>query len=388
MTERRLFGGHAVRQLGLHAAGLLTALTGMLAISPLLPIVMKTFDVTASVTGALVSLMWVCHAVVQYPAGRFADQFSSPTALVASEGVLVAGFTALVLAGQFSTFAVGVALIGMGYGGFEAAGLVHLGLLFDGGQGRAFGIRDAAVNAGSALSTLLAVSFIGYASWEIAFAPIAGVLGLLIGLTHWSTRTSYDVGWPDLDPVARFRGVCDGSSIRLLLGVAAAAMLVWQGAASFLPTFLHRTKGYTTVQAAYLFAALFGVGIITTPAAGSLGDRYGHLRAAVVSTACGTAGLVALTQVRTHLAVLGSIVLFAIGLTSFWPLLYTYLTGQFEQHHVGASLGILRTVFFAAGSLGPVLVGVVADGFGYTVSFWLLGALFASSGIGLAYIRK
>lgn len=387
MTERGVFSGHAGRQLGLHAAGLMLALTGMLAIAPLLPIVMDTFDISAAVAGALVSLMWISHAIVQYPAGRFADEFSSPTVLVGAEGVLVAGFTALIVAEQFVTFALGVALVGAGFGGFEAAGLVHLGVLFDDNQGRAFGIRDAAVNAGSALSTLLVVVFIGYASWKLAFAPIALGLGVLMVLTSLSTRLPYEAGRPRFDPLATLRSIANTPSVVVLLVTASAVTVVWQGSTSFLPTFLHRTKGYSTVQAAYLFATLFGVGIVATPAAGYLGDRYGYLRTAIASTVGGAVGIILLTQVRTHFSVIGSIVLFAIGLTSFWPLLYTYLAGQFDQEQIGASLGILRTVFFAAGSLGPVLVGVMAETFGYILAFWFLGALFAVSTVGLVCAR-
>ncbi len=382
-----MFRGHAGRQLGLHATGLMLALTGMLAISPLLPVVMDTFEISASVSGALISLMWISNAVVQYPAGRFADQFSSPTVLVGAEAVLITGFTALVVAEQFVIFALGVALIGAGFGGFEAAGLVHIGALFDDNQGRAFGIRDAAVNAGSALSTVLVVVFISYASWKLAFAPIALGLGVLILLTSLSTQSPYQAGRPHLNPLAALRSVTDTQSIIILLVTASTVMVVWQGSTSFLPTFLHRAKGYSTVYAAYLFAALFAVGIVATPAAGFLGDRYGYLRTAIVSTVGGAVGLVLLTQARTDSAVLASIVLFSIGLTSFWPLLYTYLAEWFDQERIGASLGILRTIFFAAGSLGPLLVGVVADSFGYVPSFWLLGALFGLSAVGLAFTR-
>ena len=175
-------------------------------------------------------------------------------------------------------------------------------------------------------------------------------------------------------------------AVVVLLVTASVVMVVWQGSTSFLPTFLHRTKAYSTVQAAYPFATLFGVGIVATPSAGYLGDRYGHLRTAIASTICGAAGIILLTLANTHLSVIGSIVLFAIGLTSFWTLLYSYLVGQFAQEQLGASFGILRTFFFAAGSLGPVLVGVVGETFGYVPSFWLLGGLLAVSALGLSCV--
>jgi len=100
----------------------------------------------------------------------------------------------------------------------------------------------------------------------------------------------------------------------------------------------------------------------------------------------GTIGIILLTLAKTHFSVIGSIVLFAIGLASFWTLLYSYIVGEFPQEQIGASFGILRTVLFAAGSLGPVLVGVVGETFGYVPSFWLLGGLFAVSALGLSRV--
>lgn len=385
MPEQNIFSGHAGRQLGLHAAGLILALTGMLAIAPLLPILMDTFAISAGISGILVSAMWISHAVAQYPAGRFADQFSSSTVLVGAEGVLIVGFTTLVLAETFVTFAIGVTLVGAGFGGFEASGLVHLGVLFDDNQGRAFGIRDAAVNVGSALSTLLVVVFIGYASWELAFIPVAIALGVVIVMTSLTTRIPYQTGRLRLNPLATLRSVTETRSVVVLIITATIMTIVWQGATTFLPTFLHRSKAYSTVQAAYLFATLFGVGIFATPAAGYLGDRFGCLKVGIVSNVTGVAGIVLLTQARGHLAVFGSIVLFAIGLTTFWPLLYTHLAEQFTQAQIGASLGILRTIFFTVGSLGPVVVGVVAEIYGYESSFLLLSILFAGSTFGLAW---
>lgn len=55
------------------------------------------------------------------PYRSVADQFSSSTVLVGVEGVLVVGFTALVVAERFVTFPVGVVLVGTGFGGFEAS---------------------------------------------------------------------------------------------------------------------------------------------------------------------------------------------------------------------------------------------------------------------------
>jgi len=198
----------------------------MLAISPLLPIVMETFAISPAVSGALVSSMWFSNALVQYPAGQFADEFSSPTALVGTQVMLVGGFTALVVSEQFTTFAFSVASVGAGFGGFEAAELVHLGFLFDDKHGRAFGIRDAAVNAGSALSTLLAVIFISYASWELAFVPIALGLAVLVVLTYLPTRLPNRVGHPRLHPITAFRAVAETPTVVVLLITASVVMVI------------------------------------------------------------------------------------------------------------------------------------------------------------------
>jgi hypothetical protein len=72
MLGRSIFSGHASHELGLHAASLIFALTRMFGISPYF-IMMETLAISSSISGALVSIMWISHVVSQYPAGRFAD---------------------------------------------------------------------------------------------------------------------------------------------------------------------------------------------------------------------------------------------------------------------------------------------------------------------------
>ncbi|WP_435361761.1 MFS transporter [Haloarchaeobius sp. DFWS5] len=176
---RDVVSGYSGQQLSLHAVGLIVTLSGVLVVAPLSPAIIETFSITPAKAGLSVSLLWACNALLQYPGGRYADGLSSTLVLLTAQFVMILGFLTLSLATTFLVFALGLALVGAGYGMFEPAGMVLLGDLFDDQRGRAFGIRDAAVNLGSVLSAALAAVVLTVTTWRLAFLPVAILLAVV-----------------------------------------------------------------------------------------------------------------------------------------------------------------------------------------------------------------
>jgi len=193
------FRDYSGKQLNVHAVGLIVSLAGVLVVAPLLPEIIDYFGITSAEAGISISFMWACNALAQYPGGRYADRLSVGVVLFVSQSVMIVGFLLLATATAFPVFVVGLGLIGVGYGMFETAGFVLLGTYFDERRGRAFGVRDAAVNLGSALSALLAVAVIGTTQWRNAFLPVPVLLGLITVGSHRLNRHTYTVSRIRLD---------------------------------------------------------------------------------------------------------------------------------------------------------------------------------------------
>ncbi|WP_435335838.1 MFS transporter [Haloarchaeobius sp. TZWWS8] len=385
---RDFASGYAGRQLSLHALGLVVTLSGVLVVAPLLPAIIETFGISPATAGVSISVLWATNALVQYPGGRYADQLPSAVVLLASQSLLIFGFLTLALSTTFPQFVLGLTLVGTGYGTFEPAGMVLLGDLFDERRGRAFGIRDAAVNLGSTLSAALAAVVLTYATWRAAFVPIAVFLFLVAFSLHRTTRETYRTSSVDLDLRTTARRLVETPQAGALIAVTALSLFAWQGTASFLPTFLQAEKEFSELGATLGFAGLFLVGTVTTPFAGALGDRWSHLRVAAVTTGFSIVGLGTLVVAHRRLLVVVGLFVFAVGLTTFWPVIYVHLVEQLSSETVGGDLGALRTAYFALGSLGPSYVGLVAAEYDYSLAFASLLVCFVLTGMVVLWLSE
>ncbi|WP_254532963.1 MFS transporter [Natrinema gelatinilyticum] len=261
------FYDYSKKQLNVHALGIVVSLSGILVIAPMLEII-DDFGITPASAGASISFMWACNTLAQYPGGRYSERLSSNLVLFVSRGVMVTGFLLLTFSSQFAMFIVGLGHIGFGYGMFEPAGIVLIHKLFDENRGRASGIRDAAVNLGSALSAVLAVSVISVAAWRNAFVPIIVLLLLVAVGGHRLNRDSYRISVVALDIPSAFSRLFRSWEMYAILFVLSVFNFIWQGSASFLPTFLQLEKSFTPFEATVAFASVFVTEMLVTPVAG------------------------------------------------------------------------------------------------------------------------
>jgi len=382
------FSDYSGKQLNVHALGIVVSLSGILVIAAMLPEIIDDFGITAAEAGGAISFLWACNALAQYPGGRYSERLSSNVVLLASQGVMIAGFLLLTLSSVFPMFVVGLGLIGFGYGMFEPAGIVLLQNLFDENRGRALGIRDAAVNLGSALSALLAVTVVGAAAWRDAFVPVVVLIGIVAVGGHRLNRDPYTVSRVALDIPSVGARLFRSRETYAILFVLSVFNFVWQGSANFLPTFLRVTKSFTSFQATVAFAGTFVVGILVTPIAGVLCERWSTINLGLGATGFGIVGLVVLVGADSIVGIGVGLFTFAVGLTTIWPVMYVYLTDVLAQETLGSDLGALRTVYFAVGSLGPAYVGTVATRFSYSVSFGSLLLCFGLTVLALLWLGQ
>src|SRR6056297_2993400 len=363
------FHDYSRKQLNVHALGIVVSLSGILVIAPMLPEIIDDFGITAAEAGGSISFMWACNALAQYPGGRYSERLSSNVVLLASQGVMGAGFLLLVVSNAFPMFIVAIGLIGFGYGTFEPAGIVLLQELFDENRGQALGIRDAAVNLGSALSAVLAAIVVGAAAWRAAFAPVVALLGVLVVSGHRLNREPYAISRVPLDVQSVGTRLFRSRETYAILFVLSVFNFIWQGSASFLPTFLRVEKSFTSFQATAAFASVFVTGMIVTPVAGILCDRRRPINLGLGATGLSIVGLIVLVRASSVIGLGIGLFTFAVGLTTIWPVMYIYLVDVLADETIGSDLGALRAIYFAVGSLGPVYVGTAATRFTYTESF-------------------
>lgn len=170
------------------------------------------------------------------------------------------------------------------------------------------------------------------------------------------------------------------------LAVAIVGEFAWQGAASFLPTFLIAHHQYSTTFAGGLFSLYFVAQGVAQIGVGAASDRFGRDPALAGCMLAGVAGFATLIGLSGLLPVVVGVSLVGVGM-SFGAALMPRFLREFTAEERNAGFGLVRTIYMIVASLGSVVIGSLADGFGWTVSFGFLAALLAVTFVALVANR-
>ncbi|APW96965.1 MFS transporter [Halobiforma lacisalsi AJ5] len=345
-------------------------MVGRLAISPVVPMVTEDFGVSNSVIGIALTGMWMTYFLSQFPSGLFADRHGErPVILVAVGGTAVASVF-LAVAPLFGIFLLGTLLLGAVAGLHYSVATTLLTRTYD-----EIGTAIVVHNSGGPLAGLIAPP-----SWRPAVAIGAAAAIPVFVLFAWRVRPT-EPRRPDepvrdrleLEPILE---LLSRPEIAFPVVLAILAAFVWQATSSFLPTFLVEHRGQSTEFAGVVFASYFVVQAITQVGVGAVSDRYGRDLATAGCMVLASTGFGLLVAVPGRIALGGAVLLIGTGLGWGAALLPRFMDVLGEEER-GAGFGLVRTVYGFVGALGSVCTGVLADLFGWGVSFAVLGGLLA-----------
>ena len=368
-AEERFVRGYGGRLLVTVSVGWATIQCGRLVLSPLLPTVRDGLAISNAQAGFVFSLLWGLYALLQYPSGRLSDRLSRKTLLVAGGAIGAAGYLLMGLAPAYLAFLGGAAVVGVGVGLYPTAARALLSDLFVERRGQAFGLHTASGDVGGVAAAGLATAAVAVATWRAAYLPVVAVLALVVLTLHVQSREQYVVRRTDLAAGATARRLLARPGLRRLVLAYVLFAFAWQSTTAFLPTFLRASKDLPPAVANAGFAALFLVGAVAKPTAGWLGDRVQKRRVAPAALLLGAAALGAVILVGSTPAIVVGVVLFAVGLLSFPPVMQAYLMDRLPDDSMGGDLGAMRSVYISLGATGPTVTGAIADLSSFGVAF-------------------
>ena len=386
--DERLVGGHTGRMLAVTALAWATLQLARFAVPPLLPEIRADLGLSLSGAGAALAVLQGVYAVFQYPSGRLSDEWSRATLLAPSFVVLGAGCLLLGGAAGLATLLAGMAVFGVGKGLYAIPSRALLSDLFVERRGRALGVFSAGTDLGGILASGAAVAAIAVASWRAVFAPVAVLLfGLLVPFAAWN-REPYVVRRAELPVVATLCRLLATPRRRRTIVAFVCFYFMVNGVLNFLPEYLRATKGFSPALAGGGFALLFAVGLAVKPVSGALSDRFRRRTVAVVGMLLAAAALGGLVVADSTVAVAATIVVFALGYKTQFPVIDAILLDAAPDADAGADLGAARTLFLGIGSLGPAFVGTVADRLDFTVAFAALAGLLVAAAVALLWAGR
>jgi MFS family permease len=349
-----------------------------LAISPVVPLIVEDFAASNTAIGLALSGMWFAYGFSQFPSGVLADRFGErPVILAAVSGTAVMSVV-LAFAPGLVAFGLAAILLGLVAGLHYAVATTLLSRTFE-DLGTAIGIHSAGGPI-AGLTAPIAAAWVGTRyGWRpaVALAAVVGVPSAAV--FYWRVRPT-EPRRPDQPMRERVRleplfELLSRPPILFSLALAMTGTYVAQGILSFLPTFLVSFRGYSTAAAGTAFSAFFLVRAGAQIGIGRVSDDVGRDVAIGGALLAGGIGTSAFVLVPGLFGVAVGIVLAGVG-TSFFSAMDPRFMDALGDAERGAGFGLVRTAYTVVGSAGSLGAGVIADTFGWGVSFLVLGGLF------------
>lgn len=355
---------------------------GQLAISPLVPELTATFGVSRGAIGAALTGMWAAYAIVQYPTGVLGDRFGERPIVLLSLATAVLGSLLLAVVPTYPLFVLLAVVLGAGVGLYYNAGTTLLAREFD-GVGRAVGIH----RIGGQVAGLVAPISVAFVSVRLGWRAglLVGTVAAPVLLLFWWAVRPTEPNHPDSRLRSQFETglLVDVLSRPVLAAATAVAVLaefVGMASLSFLPTFLVQAQGLSIQRASLLFSLYFVVLGVAQPLTGWLSDTAGRDRVTILTLTSGAIGYALLVASGGVLPAVTGVVLVGYAMSWSTPVQALFLDSLAEDER-GTGFGLVRTLYVLLGSLGSVVTGSVADYFGWTVAFGLLGVVLLSASV-------
>lgn len=329
----------------------------------LLPYLREAYGLSLSVSGLLVTVLWLGSALGQLPGGLLADRYNERHIMTAGLVVVAGALAVVALTATPLALFLGTGLVGVGLSLYPIARITVLTDIYPDAIGSALGVTMATGDVGQTVFPPLVGLIAAAVAWQLGLGllvPLFVLLAVVVWVVVPDGESSPDDGMLSLD---RARDVVAELRTRTMLLVTVVLffyILVWQAFTGFYPTYLVDVKGFSPSVAGTVFALFFGVGVVVKPVSGAAYDRVG-MRTSLLAVLVGPVfGLAALPYVTGFWPLVGLTALVSSMLGS-GAITQSYLADTIPEEIRGTGLGVVRTTAATLGSAGPVLFGVIAD---------------------------
>ena len=345
-------------------------------VPPVLPLVIKDFNLTHAEAGLIMSLFATPMIFLSIPAGFLADRHGARKVGLVAFTLTIIGTLLVVLSTSYPLLLVGRALTGVGAFTLIMIAPQLISQWFTGRElGMAIGIFNTGMPMGSIIS-LFAMGSIGQTfGWRVP-PLISGAIALLsmIIFAVLTKQASPTVNATRAEASGRIRIADVGLPIWL---VGLAWLLFNAGTIpfmSFAPDYF-RSVGYSVELAGLLAGSIMWGSLLVAPAVGVLLDRGLNN---VLPIACGGVFIaVALVLVPSMPSqAIPPLILLAIGNGLVPAAIFAFPPRLLDARMMGLGYGILSSLLNVGIFTGPLVAGLARDQSGsYTASFWVMAVL-------------
>ncbi len=335
------------------------------------PLIQAEFNLSDAQVAYLTTVFLILYTISAPVMGPLADRYSRRV-IIALGAFAWSGFTLLTaVTHSYWGLLVRHTLVGIGEASFVTISPTFVADLFpESKRGRVLGVFYLAIPVGSALGYLIGGYFGTHYGWRTPFL-IAGapgfVLGALMLFMPEPERGRFDT-LAETPERGRVLGLARNPAF-LTATLGMAMMTFAQGGLQvWMPTFLFRMRGYSLLQANYLFSIIIAAdGLVASLAGGWLGDMLlRRTRGAYYLVSAASMGL-GIPVMMVALFNRGPAMVPGIAVAGFLLLLNTAPLNAAIINSVGAHIRAtaiavnLFVIHFLGDALSPWIIGKVSD---------------------------
>ena len=339
---------------------------------PLLPVILAQYNLNYGAAGGLLTAYLGTIAIFSFILGKVSDNM--PRQRVLGAGFLVASVS-LILAGFMGSlpfFILFLLVAGIGVSSFHPAVYASIDETTVSGHGSEYGMFEFWGSVGVFIMFLLHGLLLREMNWKMIIM-LTSVPGLVVGSFYFRYRKL--LGKNDLPQVKQdSAGDSENRSVFsfvLLLLVVMLRFLGMIAIVNFIPTYLVREFGLDPSLASFATGIYFLGGLIFTPLAGKLSDRWGPFQVLVLITGLTSPFIFLLSTPSPIWAVL--LFIFPIGAchTAAQPAQNMLIARFGSMIGKGEAFGYVTAAIAVTSSFSPLLFGAAADRVGLRLSIRL-----------------
>lgn len=345
----------------------------------LLPFFRAQFDISLTVAGWLLSVLWIAYALGQFPGGILGDRFGEGNILVVSTGISTLAILLVISAISLEMLFVGTIAFGAATALYGPIRYTIFTDIYDDRSGTAIGVTQSIGSIGNTVLPAFTATVATYATWQLGFGVLLPLfVGITLGLWLFvPSRTSEAREARSLVPGGLFTKLFHNitrNGIPIIVTIQIILGFISQGFLGFFPLYLTEVKRFSPQTAGIIFSCYFAVGILVQPLTGICKDRYGSRLTLGFLVGLYFVGLIALQFVHSLLLILLVTVMLShrngTGVVS-----NTFVANALPDDIKSAGLGFLRTGWILIGAVSPIIVGYFGDMGWLRAAFFLLAAL-------------
>jgi MFS transporter, DHA1 family, multidrug resistance protein len=371
-----------------------TNMMGFGMIVPVIPLYGRTFEVSSTMVGLLVTSFGVARLIFNLPAGRLADRIGRRKLLIAGPLISAGGASLAFLAPSFWLLMAALSIQGIGSAIYATAAMTTLAdISTEENRGRMMSLHQGSLLLGTSFGPSiggLIGGTLGLASVFLAAIVMYIVVAILAFIRVEETLKVEPSG------TSSRRGAATGSLALLMnvsfLAVALVSMMVFFTRTGSRATIVPLRGAEELLMSTTMIGGLLTVAailnVLALPIAGWGIDRFGRKNMIVPSTIISGAGVFIMAIAPNVPIMFLGIAIYGAGTGVAGPAPAAYVADLARGQNYGATLGMFRTMSDGGFVLGPILLGWFADLQGFSFALTVNAALLVFAGVLFAVVAK